>query len=285
MADVQQIDPRHRYGHNLQFYYAQWLHCQSREPFFYWLDVGEGKEVNLLEKCPRSKLHQQCIKYLGPMERKPYEVYISTDGKLFHKQTGAPLHTAGEGGDVKWIFVLSTTKIMYVGRKKKGSFQHSSFLAGGAALAAGRLVVEDGILKSAWPHSGHYRPTAENFRDFLSFLQENKVDLTSVKVKQETRLDSWEVDTEDSTEVLQVGKQLSGTWTTGAGPRIRYVRDYPPELQVQVLEQVSLSPRSSSRLSCSSENNSGFSPGKPTPWNQKGNILMKEAAVICQSPR
>lgn len=28
------------------------------------LDVGDGKDVNL-EKCPRSKLQQQCIKYLG----------------------------------------------------------------------------------------------------------------------------------------------------------------------------------------------------------------------------
>lgn len=46
----------------------------------------------------------------------------------------------------------------------------------------------------------------------------------------------------------QVGKQLSGKWTTGAGPRIRYVRDYPPELQVQALEQVNLSPRSSGLL-------------------------------------
>ncbi|RRT34655.1 hypothetical protein B296_00048093, partial [Ensete ventricosum] len=32
-----QIDPRHRYGHNLQFYYDCWLQCESTEPFFYWL--------------------------------------------------------------------------------------------------------------------------------------------------------------------------------------------------------------------------------------------------------
>jgi hypothetical protein len=29
----------------------------------------------------------------------------------------------------------------------RGKFQHSSFLAGGATSAAGRLVVEDGTLK------------------------------------------------------------------------------------------------------------------------------------------
>jgi hypothetical protein len=32
-------------------------------------------------------------------------------------------------------------------QKKKGLFHHSSFLAGGATLAAGRLEAEDGILE------------------------------------------------------------------------------------------------------------------------------------------
>ncbi|WJX51949.1 IQ domain-containing protein iqm2 [Trifolium repens] len=59
---LEAIDLRHRYGHNLHFYYDKWLKSQSREPFFYWLDIGEGKEINL-EKCPRTKLQQQCIKY------------------------------------------------------------------------------------------------------------------------------------------------------------------------------------------------------------------------------
>ncbi|XP_027073108.1 IQ domain-containing protein IQM2 [Coffea eugenioides] len=177
---LEAIDPRHRYGHNLHFYYVKWFHSQSKEPFFYWLDIGEGKEVNLVEKCPRTKLQQQCIKYLGPMERKAYEVAVE-DGKLFYKQTGELLDTSDEP-KAKWIFVLGTTRTMYVGKKKKGTFQHSSFLAGGAALAAGRIVVENGILKAVWPHSGHYRPTPENFQDFISFLRDNNVDLTDVKL-------------------------------------------------------------------------------------------------------
>lgn len=80
------------------------------------------------------------------MERKAYEVVVE-GGKLFYKQTGELLDTTGESKDAKWIFVLSTSKTLYVGKKKKGTFQHSSFLAGGAASAAGRLVVENGILK------------------------------------------------------------------------------------------------------------------------------------------
>ncbi|CAK9138163.1 unnamed protein product [Ilex paraguariensis] len=178
---LEAIDPRHRYGHNLHFYYVKWLHSESKEPFFYWLDIGEGKEVNLVEKCPRSKLQQQCIKYLGPMERKAYEVLVE-DGKLFYKQTGELLDTTGETKAAKWIFVLSTSRTLYVGKKKKGTFQHSSFLAGGATSAAGRMVVEEGILKAVWPHSGHYQPTPENFQDFISFLRESNLDLTDVKM-------------------------------------------------------------------------------------------------------
>lgn len=382
---LEAIDPRHRYGHNLHYYYVKWLESHSREPFFYWLDIGEGKDVNLVEKCPRWKLQQQCIKYLGPMERKAYEVTVE-DGKLLYKESGELLDTSADP-HAKWIFVLSTSKTLYVGKKKKGTFQHSSFLAGGATSAAGRLVVENGILKSVWPHSGHYRPTPENFQEFISFLRENNVDLTDVKMdpvdedeqslgKQRSSLhlrnnsegedlipdgavenelgnreniaeekpdvvqqvnavvqdhpnsshsrhlsrklthlqiptrddlfgrmqteslasepsmdnlymddDGYSSGTEEAsaseqdnqvkkagmldeehdeddeeiipeksifqrinshkeTKSYQLGKQLSCRWTTGAGPRIGCVRDYPSELQFRALEQVNLSPRS-----------------------------------------
>uniref|UniRef100_M8C841 IQ domain-containing protein IQM2 n=1 Tax=Aegilops tauschii TaxID=37682 RepID=M8C841_AEGTA len=338
---LEAIDPRHRYGHNLHYYYDCWLRCESREPFFYWLDIGEGKEINLEERCPRSKLLSQCIKYLGPKEREEYEVVIE-DGKFMYKNSRQILDTSGGPRDAKWIFVLSTSRNLYVGQKKKGTFQHSSFLAGGAASAAGRLVVEDGVLKAIWPHSGHYRPTEENFQEFQDFLRENKVDLTDVKMSpteedeefwsrlrsipserctdadkpeeemvpaaetipcqapqvtettpenviqlQETnkdhsqpeiftRLDSskgavniensttsmpedHEEDSDDDHSVVprekvigrvnsyQLGKQGSFKWTTGAGPRIICVRDYPPELQHRALEEVHLSPRRSGR--------------------------------------
>ncbi|KAK4258235.1 hypothetical protein QN277_007707 [Acacia crassicarpa] len=387
---LEAIDPRHRYGHNLNFYYDEWLQCLSKEPFFYWLDIGQGKEVNL-EKCPRSKLQHQCIKYLGPMERLAYEVVVS-DGRFFYKQSGELFHTNGEGGNAKWIFVLSTSKSLYVGKKKKGSFQHSSFLAGGATSSAGRLVVEHGVLKAVWPHSGHYRPTEENFKEFISFLQENNVHLSNVKMNaiddddleserskkhlrnpssimdmtenrscleveeiigEDTDLledkvnlpqkenasttaaprtklsilgrelsnleipkrgqicESFQIgspkqvqegaqafalevdhmvqkqnfsrekqdDTDGETitaesilkrinshkgmKSYQLGRQLSCKWTTGAGPRIGCVRDYPSELQFRALEQVNLSPRSSS-LSKSS-----LSPRTPTRLSRR----------------
>jgi hypothetical protein len=40
------------------------------------LDIGEGKEVNH-EKCPRSELQSQCIKYLGPVCSWTLVIYIN----------------------------------------------------------------------------------------------------------------------------------------------------------------------------------------------------------------
>lgn len=47
----------------------------------------------------------------------------------------------------------------------------------------------------------------------------------------------------------QLGHQPSLTWSTGAGPRIACVADYPQNLRVQALQYVDLSPRASPRPS------------------------------------
>lgn len=39
------------------------------------------------------------------------------------------------------------------------------------------------LTQAIWPYSGHYRPTEKNFMEFISFLEEHKVDMTNVKVK------------------------------------------------------------------------------------------------------
>ncbi|KAK9066175.1 hypothetical protein SSX86_013496 [Deinandra increscens subsp. villosa] len=264
---LEAIDPRHRYGHNLQLYYNVWFTSQSSQPFFYWLDVGDGKETNV-EKCPRNILQYQCIKYLGPKEREEYEVIIE-GGKLLYKQSRRLVKTI-EG--TKWIFVLSTSRSLYVGQKKKGLFQHSSFLAGAATTAAGRMVVHDGVLEAIWPYSGHYHPTEENFKEFLCFLEEHQVDLTNVKkcplddddpfvnvnYDEKSKPDSTrgklsikiQPINEDGANVRcekigirELGNTNSPRWTSGAGARIGCVRDYPSKLQFQALEQLNLSPR------------------------------------------
>ncbi|GAY52691.1 hypothetical protein CUMW_143840 [Citrus unshiu] len=252
---IEAIDPRHRYGHNLNLYYEEWckrdtehpfstvrhnaVHCipplsalsnwqmlthvklwirdskqdnATKEPssstsslirkwYFAHSDgsnrchtLGDGKEVDLKD-CPRLRLQQECIKYLGPFNqvsnfllpvlnkqgRERYQ-YIIVEGILVNKQTGTLLSTNHGSEGSKWIFVMSASKKLYAGEKRKGSFHHSSFLAGGATLAAGRLMAEGGKLMSVSAYSGHYRPSNENLDNFLAFLKENGVDAGKVQV-------------------------------------------------------------------------------------------------------
>lgn len=330
---IEAIDPRHRYGHSLHLYYEEWCKAEAGQPFFYWLDIGDGKEVDL-PKCPRSKLRQQCIKYLGPQEREQYE-YVVVEGKIVHQQTGKFLDTNNGLPGAKWIFVMSTSERLYAGEKKKGVFHHSTFLAGGATLAAGRLVVENGILKSISAYSGHYRPTEERLDSFLSFLKNNGVILDEVEIRksnedynnddcikpskdgnaaevlQESDLCPPDLlDTQDKialhnklevpqtearhnyrrtlsgglqspksevakTAILQrinskkaaksyqLGHQLTLKWSTGVGPRIGCIADYPVELRAQALEFTSLSPRT---------------PPTPSSYKKLGGLVSPKAS-------
>lgn len=308
---IEAVDPRHRYGHNMHIYYEEWCKTDAGQPFFFWLDLGDGRKVDLKE-CPRAKLQKQCIKYLGPQERQYYE-YIIAGGQILHNLTGICLDTTKGPPGTKWIFVMSTSKRLYAGEKKKGLFHHSSFLAGGAALAAGRLVVQDGTVKSISPYSGHYRPSDDSLETFLSILKEHGVNVDEVEIKKANEdydttgdvisvekhpsklsvppqavkeeekdrstesIESLQVESsttscyqrtlsgglhsprrevpktailerinsKKSSRSYQLGHQLSRVWSTGAGPRIGCIADYPAELRWQALELTNVSPKPS----------------------------------------
>lgn len=179
---LEAIDARHRYGANLRPYYLHWLQLETHEPFFYWLDVGNGRKVEL-SKCSRAKLTKEMIRYLSPEQRKHYEVEVY-DGKLFYKQSGELVHTNdSENSEDRWIFVMSPYGKLYVGKKERGVFQHSSFLAGGTTIAAGRLSIHKGLLQLMEAHSGHYRPSPENFQSLIRLLIEKGADLSLSKVQ------------------------------------------------------------------------------------------------------
>lgn len=84
----------------------------------------------------------------------------------------------------KWIFVADTSFRLYIGYKQAGAFQHSSFLHGSRVLAAGQIKVKDGQLRRLSPLSGHYRPTAQNFRAFVENLKHVGADMSRVSISQ-----------------------------------------------------------------------------------------------------
>jgi len=212
--------------------------------------------------------------------------------------------------------------------KQKGVFHHSSFLAGGATLAAGRLVVEDGTLKSISAYSGHYRPTDDRLQTFLSILEENGVNLDKVELhkanednenyddnksnrgnilsadsgfpieeekepvteakttyqrtlsgglqspKQEVPKKAilQRISSKKAAQSYQLGHQLSLKWSTGAGPRIGCIADYPMELRLQALEFTNLSPRTSP-TSLANRQTGGLASPTPSPDTDNGDSI------------
>ena len=82
----------------------------------------------------------------------------------------------------KWIFVADTSFNLYVGIKKSGAFQHSSFLHGSRISSAGLIKIRDGKIKLLQPRSGHYRPPASNFLAFIHALRAKGVDMSATSV-------------------------------------------------------------------------------------------------------
>lgn len=76
---LEMVDLKHRHGSNLRKYHNYWKNCPSTQNFFYWLDHGEGKDLDLPE-CPRAKLEHQQVRYLSRDERLNYLVTVDQAG-------------------------------------------------------------------------------------------------------------------------------------------------------------------------------------------------------------
>ncbi|KAH1258757.1 IQ domain-containing protein IQM3 [Glycine max] len=172
-------------------------------------------------------------------EREQYE-YIVREDKIINKQYGDLFHTNEDSEDAKWIFVMSTSKKLYAGKKKKGLFHHSSFLAGGATLAAGRLVAENEILKENGVkldevelHKANEDSDIYEESNVIEKQQPLKCQALSPRAVVPKTAILQRINSKKASKSYQLGHQLSLKWSTGAGPRIGCVADYPIELRTQ----------------------------------------------------
>lgn len=93
---LEMVDHKHRYGSSLRKYHAVWKQADTDQNFFYWLDHGDGKEVEL-EECSRERLDKEQVRYLSREERYQYLVKIrKTDGKLIWAKNGEEVWTKDE---------------------------------------------------------------------------------------------------------------------------------------------------------------------------------------------
>lgn len=96
---LEMVDPKHRYGSNLRQYHEEWMRDTStRESFFYWLDAGEGRNVELAT-CPRDTLERERVRYLSREERQYYLATVDSEGRLCWAKNGQRIDTTEQWKD------------------------------------------------------------------------------------------------------------------------------------------------------------------------------------------
>ncbi len=89
------VDQKHRYGSNLRKYHSYWKTQDTDQSFFYWLDLGDGKDVNLAERS-RARLDKEQVRYLSREERLQYMVKVNENGLLVWVKNGELVWTKDE---------------------------------------------------------------------------------------------------------------------------------------------------------------------------------------------
>ncbi|OAL24476.1 hypothetical protein AYO20_10634 [Fonsecaea nubica] len=92
---LEMVDQKHRYGSNLRKYHAYWKTQDTDQNFFYWLDQGDGKNVDLPE-CSRERLDKEQVRYLSREERLNYLVKVNEKGLLVWAKNGELVWTKDE---------------------------------------------------------------------------------------------------------------------------------------------------------------------------------------------
>lgn len=95
---LEMVDLKHRYGSNLRQYHEEWKKADTHENFFYWLDHGDGRHVEL-STCPRDRLEREQVRYLSREERQYYLVKVDSDGRLCWAKNGARIDTTEDWRD------------------------------------------------------------------------------------------------------------------------------------------------------------------------------------------
>lgn len=92
---LEATDEQHRYGSNLALYHEAWTDSTTMQPFFHWLDEGDGATLEL-PAVPRTKLDKQRLHYLSKAERQKVAVEAASNGILRFSGSGEAVHTLTE---------------------------------------------------------------------------------------------------------------------------------------------------------------------------------------------
>lgn len=89
---LEMVDAKHRYGSNLRMYHEEWKRSDTTDNFFYWLDYGVGRHLEL-DMCPRERLEREQVRYLSREERQYYLAKVDRQGRLCWAKNDARIDT------------------------------------------------------------------------------------------------------------------------------------------------------------------------------------------------
>jgi hypothetical protein len=138
-----------------------------------------------LNKPPGARYAEQ--RHLPEGRRDPLQpiVYYSSEqqqkAQVFVDENGQFAFANGRLADGDWIFVVDQSGRMIASRADDGRVHHSSLSGGEPVMMAGELKISGGKLSVITNKSGHFRPDADAFKQFLGDLERQKVTLQGVK--------------------------------------------------------------------------------------------------------
>ncbi|KAI9773776.1 MAG: hypothetical protein M1835_006100 [Candelina submexicana] len=140
---LEMVDVKHRYGSNLRAYHEEWKRSPTNENFFYWLDYGEGREVDLAMR-PREQLDRERVRYLSREERMAYLVQIDGEGRLCWAKDGKRIDTSIEYRDsVKGIVSVDDSTPAFTPAAEEAENRRSSSSASSTSGSASTSLGSD----------------------------------------------------------------------------------------------------------------------------------------------
>lgn len=153
------LDPYHRHGFDLSALYQKWLAAPGRKSFWETIGTPEEDEVSYF----RGELG--VVRFAGNR-------VVAGDGELYSTRDGSTV----ESGRGWQIFVVSPDGTLYIHDHAASEFHHTSFLGGGAVMAAGEIVVDQGVIRCLTAKTGHYWTTPPLMLNMVRKLHEIPAD-------------------------------------------------------------------------------------------------------------
>ncbi len=142
---LEMVDAKHRYGSNLRAYHEEWKRSSTNENFFYWLDYGEGRNVDLAMR-PREQLDRERVRYLSREERQAYLVRIDGEGRLCWAKDGTRIDTSVEYRDsVKGIVPQNDSTPAFTPAAEEAANRRSSSSSSSGSASSSSSCDDEGM--------------------------------------------------------------------------------------------------------------------------------------------